>query len=126
MIELARTDGTDAVQIRQMSEVHDIPQAFLLQVMQHLRRSGLVTSVRGPTGGYRLARKAETITLAEIIDVFEDDPTVERSDPTLSGARRAIADASERAEVAKRQAMCDQRLDAICRRAYPEAPTWSI
>ena len=45
---------------------------YLEQLFVRLRRAGLVTSVRGPGGGYRLARAAETIRIAEVLEAVDE------------------------------------------------------
>jgi Rrf2 family protein len=48
-----------------------IPAKFLENILADLRRAGLVSSQRGADGGYRLARSAETVTIADIIRAVE-------------------------------------------------------
>ena len=48
-----------------------IPETYLNQLLLQLRRSGLVTSVRGPRGGHMLARSAEQISVLEIMEALE-------------------------------------------------------
>lgn len=50
---------------------HDVPPAYLAKHMQALSRAGIVSSVRGASGGYRLARAPDTITLLEIADAVD-------------------------------------------------------
>jgi len=50
----------------------DISLSYLEQLFAKLRRGGLVTSVRGPGGGYRLARSAGEISLAHIVDGVDE------------------------------------------------------
>ena len=50
---------------------HGIPLNFLENILSELRTSGLVRSQRGPDGGYRLARDATEITIADIIRAVE-------------------------------------------------------
>ncbi|QYC45936.1 HTH-type transcriptional regulator IscR [Nonomuraea coxensis DSM 45129] len=51
-----------------------IPRRFLDNILLQLRRAGLIHSMRGPEGGYWLARPAEEITLADVIVVIEGRP----------------------------------------------------
>ncbi|MCK9172492.1 MAG: Rrf2 family transcriptional regulator [Desulfuromonas sp.] len=64
-------DGTP-VSIREISDSEQISLTYLEQLFAKLRRSDLVQSVRGPGGGYVLARPADQIALVEIIDSVEE------------------------------------------------------
>jgi Rrf2 family protein len=70
MVELATVaDATltaDEIVTRQ-----DIPRAFLLSILSELRRAGLVASVRGSAGGWRLAQPPGAITLATVVRAVE-------------------------------------------------------
>jgi Rrf2 family iron-sulfur cluster assembly transcriptional regulator len=71
---LARAGGA-AVPAAEIAENEHISAAFLDQLLTRLRRAGLVESVRGPGGGYRLADPAETITIAAILAAVEERVT---------------------------------------------------
>jgi Rrf2 family transcriptional regulator, iron-sulfur cluster assembly transcription factor len=60
------------VSLAEIAEAQLLSLAYLEQLFARLRRAGLVASVRGPGGGYRLGRPAMTITLAEITDAVEE------------------------------------------------------
>src|SRR5262245_1482126 len=60
-----------AAQIKEICERQAIPPRFLEQVFQDLRRAGLVTSKRGPRGGYQLALAPEQIRLGDIVRALE-------------------------------------------------------
>jgi len=50
---------------------HDVPPAYLAKHMQALARAGIVTSARGASGGYRLARAPEDINLLQVADAVD-------------------------------------------------------
>jgi Rrf2 family protein len=52
---------------------HAIPEAMAAKVLQRLVRAGLALGIRGSNGGYRLARSASTITVLDVLRVFDDD-----------------------------------------------------
>jgi Rrf2 family protein len=63
--ELAAADGPRTVE--QLSAAQRIPNKYLESILGELRRSGLLRSQRGPEGGYRLARPAAEISIADVI-----------------------------------------------------------
>jgi len=81
MLELAARHGTaHPVRLKAIAEAHRIPQRFLVQILLQLKSAGLVVSLRGALGGYQLARSPEKISLAEVINAIEREPTLR---PTL-------------------------------------------
>jgi len=71
-VELARHVDEDApVGLRTICEAQQVPSRFLVHILLELKRAGIVASVRGASGGYRLARSPETVTLQEIRDAVE-------------------------------------------------------
>jgi Rrf2 family protein len=58
-----------------VAQTEHIPLGFLYSIMTDLRRAGLITTYRGPTGGYRLARPAETITIGDVLRSVDDGVT---------------------------------------------------
>jgi len=69
-VELAG-DGTVAHTVAQLATAQTIPPRFLENILLILRHAGLLQSRRGPDGGFRLARPADKITLAEILSALE-------------------------------------------------------
>ena len=55
------------VRIQAISDQQNIPKRFLEQILNDLKTAGLVRSKRGMAGGYRLARRPEQISLAEVV-----------------------------------------------------------
>ena len=60
------------VQARDITARQGVPQRYLEQVMQALVRAGILRGVRGPRGGYRLARERRRISVREIFEVIEN------------------------------------------------------
>jgi Rrf2 family protein len=67
VLELAVRQGNGPVKAEEIAAVQDIPHKFLEGILGDLRRAGIVDSRRGGGGGYRLARDAAAITVADII-----------------------------------------------------------
>jgi Rrf2 family protein len=75
LIEIAsRNDGTP-VSAEELGRLQDIPHGFLQAILADLRRAGIVMSVRGQSGGWRLARRSGDVTVADIIRAV-DGPLV--------------------------------------------------
>ncbi len=73
MIDLAMQHGTGPVTLGEISRRQKISLSYLEQLFGKLRRRALVDSVRGPGGGYRLAKDMALVSVAEII-VAVDEP----------------------------------------------------
>jgi Rrf2 family cysteine metabolism transcriptional repressor len=77
MVELARragesTDGVESVvPLAEIAEHDGMPLAYLEHLVARLRKAGLIDSRRGSRGGYLLARPAEQITMAEVVEALE-------------------------------------------------------
>lgn len=85
--DLAMQSGSSPVTMAAISERQKISLSYLEQLFGRLRRCQIVESVRGPGGGYRLARPADKISIAEII-VAVDEPL----DATGCGGKGNCAD----------------------------------
>jgi Rrf2 family protein len=69
-VELAAANG-ETLRVSDIAAAQEIPARFLENILLALRRSGLVQSRRGADGGFRLARPAESITLANVLRAVE-------------------------------------------------------
>lgn len=72
MLDLALHGGENPVSLADISGRQDISLPYLEQLFGKLRRAGVVNSVRGPGGGYGLARNASEIFVAEIIGAVDE------------------------------------------------------
>lgn len=78
MLDLALNAKGGPVSLADISERQSISVSYLEQLFAKLRKNGLVSSVRGPGGGYRLARDGNTIFIAQIIDAVDESVDVTR------------------------------------------------
>ncbi len=72
----ASTPDERPVSVEELATRQDLPRKFLEAIVADLRRAGLVTSRRGPSGGYALARAAADITLGDVFRAV-DGPLAE-------------------------------------------------
>lgn len=72
MTELAGQQADRALTLAAIAERQQISRPYLEQLFARLRREGLVLSVRGPGGGYRLARPAEELSVADVVTAVDE------------------------------------------------------
>ncbi len=77
VLDIAYHSGENTVQAHDVAERQGIPKRYLEQVLQHLVKANILHGVRGPQGGYRLARERRRIHLGEIYDVIRNMESVE-------------------------------------------------
>jgi Rrf2 family protein len=107
-----------------LATAQEIPPKFLESILLQLRRGGIVSAQRGPDGGYRLARPAGEISLAEIIRVI-DGPlaNVRGQRPEelgYHGAASALQDVWIALRAGERQILEAVTVDDVVRRDLPE------
>jgi Rrf2 family transcriptional regulator, iron-sulfur cluster assembly transcription factor len=74
--DIAYNSGGEPVQIREVTSRQGVPQRYLEQVMQRLVKAGILKGIRGPRGGYLLARERAKISvgdIARVVMVVEED-----------------------------------------------------
>lgn len=71
MIELASAEDGTPVSMEHIAESRDISRKYLHALLTSLRSAGLVRSVRGPGGGYVLAKRADDISIGDILEALE-------------------------------------------------------
>ena len=132
IFDLAYNGGVEPVRIQEIGERQGIPTRYLEQIFQRLRRAGLVTSKRGPGGGYMLARPAGEILLSEVIVAVEGsllaEPNREASAPAApvfvwEWMRAALSDALAPMTVAT---LCHEAASRGVARTRAEPPMYEI
>ena len=71
--ELSTIQGDKVLKIKEIAANANIPQNFLEQILLELKKQGLLSSVKGAYGGYRLAKDLKDITLKDVIVILESD-----------------------------------------------------
>ncbi len=73
MLDLAIHRAENSVALADVSERQGISLSYLEQLLSRLKKGGLVTSTRGPGGGYSLSRQPGQISIAQIIDAIDEN-----------------------------------------------------
>ena len=93
LIEMATREDGKAVSAEELGRLQEIPHGFLQAILADLRKAGIVISQRGQSGGWRLARTADTVSVADVIRAV-DGPLV-----SVYGLRPEAVTYNERADV---------------------------
>jgi Rrf2 family protein len=102
LIELARPEGgVHPRTVRSIAEARGVPERYLIHVLLQLKSAGLVYSMRGPVGGYVLARDPESISVAEVVSAIDGPDAPSRLPP--SPVARALAEVLDQARAAGRR-----------------------
>ncbi|MBC7143791.1 MAG: Rrf2 family transcriptional regulator [Thioclava marina] len=86
LVDLALAGEGSRTSLAALSERQDISLPYLEQLFVRLRRAGLVNSVRGPGGGYRLARCPSEIRISEIFEAVDETVSAMHVGAGASGA----------------------------------------
>ena len=86
LADIALQSGDQLVTLAGIAKRQSISLPYLEQLFVKLRRAGLVESVRGPGGGYRLARPAEQITVADVLAAVDETVNALHKGAGASGA----------------------------------------
>jgi Rrf2 family protein len=118
LFDIAYFNQGQATQAKDIAERQGIPPRFLEQIFQDLKRAGIVSSKRGPQGGYSLAGEPGTVRLGDVIRALEGPLVLsggpERGEDDVVGITEAVfRDLSERVE----SCFDEVTLADICERA---------
>ena len=116
-----RPDGAP-VRIREIADANSIPERYLVQILLQLKGAGLVHSTRGASGGYRLARAPETISLREVLDAIDGPAEVARE--ATGPAGRVLAAVWQMVGEAERAVLEKTSIAELCQRTAPRE--WTI
>ncbi|KZD12899.1 RrF2 family transcriptional regulator [Oceanibaculum pacificum] len=112
VLDIAYNAANTPVQSRDITERQGIPRRYLEPVLQQLVRADILTGVRGPRGGYRLARERRRISLGEICRIVESG-SVEQQEALEDTEGSDLGREVVRPLWAEMQAALLEKLDAI-------------
>jgi Rrf2 family protein len=121
VLDIAYNGGTRPVRSAEITQREGIPRRYLEPVLQELVREGILIGIRGPQGGYRLARERRRISLGDIVRTVRHLETAE--DPISDPAGSALGHRVVRPLWLELQQEAMRRLDALtledlCARAH--------
>jgi len=132
-VVLAVLPSDAALPAARLAEYHGVPSAYLAKHLQALARAGVLETVKGPRGGYRLARPATEITVLDVVEAIDgDEPAfrcteIRRRGPSAVPAREyrmpcGIHRAFDRADAAWRAELADTLISDLVVGVVSEAP----
>jgi Rrf2 family protein len=138
---LAGLPAGESLPAARLAEFHGTPGAYLAKHLQALAAAGILESVQGPRGGYRLARPAEEIAILDVVDAVEGTEPAFRcteirqrgpaaGPPEAYSARCGIAVAFDTAEAAWRAELAARTiadlLAGVLRGLHPEVASKTV
>ena len=121
VIDIAFNARPEPVQAKEITARQGVPQRYLEQVMQQLVRAGILKGVRGPRGGYRLARERRRISVGDVVRVaesIEDDE--EKHTPRSDLGQRIVAPFVVTLQEELMTRLDSVSIEDLCRRARHE------
>ncbi len=99
LVQLARQhDGKTLTRLEQLAKREAVSANFLVQILNDLRRAGLIESRRGKSGGYLLAMPPQEITLRQVVEAVDPSllqPSVSAEGESGGGVRQAWGEVSK-------------------------------
>jgi Rrf2 family iron-sulfur cluster assembly transcriptional regulator len=121
VLDIAYNAGTMPVQSSEITRRQGIPRRYLEQVLQQLVREGVLVGVRGPRGGYRLARERRRITVGEIVRVVRSLESGENPIETDGGAElghKVVRPLWQELQEEVMQRLDNTTIEDLCTRAH--------
>jgi Rrf2 family protein len=113
MTQLAKYhDGRTLTRLEDLAQREAVSANFLVQILNDLRRAGLIESRRGKAGGYLLARSADQITLRQVVDAV--DPSLLQCSVTREGdSGQSVRRAWEQVSTGLQQSLGEITLESL-------------
>lgn len=113
LTDLAQNEGNGSMQLNEIAERNSISVKYLEQIFAALRKAGIIRSIKGPQGGYFLAKPPGVLTVAEIIMVLDGSYFLEREEVQDGEKGEAEARAVQEKIIEPMNEWIHQFLDAL-------------
>lgn len=123
VVDIACNARPEPVQAKEITKRQGIPQRYLESVMQSLVHNGILRGVRGPRGGYRLARERRKISAGEIVRLvaaIEQNEEAGEPAPMSPLGARVVNPVVEELQAGLMQQLDNLTIEDLCRRAERE------
>jgi Rrf2 family protein len=120
VLDIAYNASDTPVQSKDIAERQGVPRRYLEQVLQQLVRADILRGVRGPRGGYRLARERRRIALGEVVRVVAEIERAELEAEAACGSelgQRVLAPIWNELEEEAVRRLDDITIEDLCRKA---------
>jgi Rrf2 family protein len=120
VLDIAYNASDTPVQSKDIADRQGVPRRYLEQVLQQLVRANILRGVRGPRGGYRLARERRRIALGEVVRVVAEIERAEAEEEASAGSeigQRVLAPIWDELEEAAIRRLDDVTIEDLCQRA---------
>jgi Rrf2 family protein len=119
VLDVAYNARPDPVQSKDITARQGIPQRYLEQVMQQLVRQGVLKGVRGPRGGYTLARERRKVTVGDVVRVVDQLDAETENDPVSQAplGEQIIAPLWEETRTMLLEKLDEVTMEDLCRQA---------
>ena len=124
VVDIAYHGGSEPVQSHDIARRLGLPRRYLEQVLQQLVRAGVLKGVRGPRGGYRLARERRRISAGEVVRVVQGMEDADGDDGPSSEsvlAAKVIGPFWDELESELMQRLESVSIEELCLRAEQQA-----
>lgn len=109
LVDLAAQSSETPIALKTIAERNNISLQFLEHIFATFRRTGIVKSVKGSQGGYNLAKAADEITVASVVEALEGNYHLEAEDVVAENSYKGISDTIQKLVVDS----VNQELDQI-------------
>ena len=124
VVDVAFHGGAEPVQSQDIARRLGLPRRYLEQVLQQLVRAGVLKGVRGPRGGYRLARERRRVSVGDVVRIVQgmEEPVGDDTGPSESAlGTRVIAPFFEEVEQDLMSRLDAVTVEDLCREAQSQS-----
>ena len=120
VVDIAYHSSGQPVQSQEITRRQDIPRRYLEQALQQLVRANILTGVRGPKGGYNLARERRRISVGDIVRVvrnLETGSDMDGTDPGSELSAKVITPMWQNLQTSMMEKLDGISIDDLCTQA---------